>query len=418
MAIVLAITILERDEAGVALPQVNMLTANGERLTGEEELHWLALVLVPGLGPRTAVQLIQRFRSPIALFRATPSELEACGVSGSIARSIASGCTFDDAAGQKEKMMACGAEVVTISDPRYPDKLREIYDPPVLLFARGDTSLLGSVMLAMVGTRRPTQYGLSVAERMATELSGAGLTITSGMARGIDTAAHKGALAASGRTVAIFGCGVDVIYPTENRRLADQIAAKGLVISEFPLNTPAYPQNFPIRNRIVSGMSSGTLVVEGAEFSGSAITARLAMEQNREVFAIPGNITSKMSWAPNLLIKEGAHLVMSPENVIDALPLADRSRLAAQQNLFGGDAHPTEGVPEPKDAAARLGPRAGVGRAVLEALAVDAPIHLDDLLIKVEDYSSTEVIGILFELELLGVVRQLPGRNFVKVWVE
>jgi DNA processing protein len=145
---------------------VNTLTARGEQLTAEEELHWLALVLVPGLGPRMAAQLIQRFRSPIALFRATPSELEACGVSGSIARSIASGCTFDDAAGQKEKMMGSGAEIVTISDPRYPEKLREIYDPPVVLFTRGDQSLLGSVMLSVVGTRRPTQYGLTVAERM------------------------------------------------------------------------------------------------------------------------------------------------------------------------------------------------------------------------------------------------------------
>ena len=381
-------------------------------------MHWLALTLVPGLGPRTSVQLIQRFRSPIALFRASPSELEACGVPGSIARSIASGCTFDDAAGQRDKMMACGAEIITISGPRYPEKLREIYDPPLLLFARGDVSLLGSVMLAVVGTRHPTQYGMTVTERMATELAGAGLTIVSGMARGIDTAAHKGALAATGRTVAVFGCGVDLVYPTENRRLAEQIAAKGLVLSEFPLGTPAYPQNFPIRNRIVSGMCSGTLVVEGAEYSGSAITARLAMEQNREVFAIPGNITSKMSWAPNLLIKEGAHLVMSPENVMDALPLGDRSRLAAQRNLFGEETHPSEGTPGPKDAAAGLGPRAGVARAVLEALTVDAPIHLDDLLLKVENYSSTEVIGILFELELLGVVRQLPGRNFVKVWVE
>ncbi|MEO8662262.1 MAG: DNA-processing protein DprA [Bryobacteraceae bacterium] len=397
---------------------MNPATKPDIAMTADEELHWLALILVPGLGPRTSVQLIQRFRSPEAIFRASPTELEACGVSGSLARSLASGCSFDDAAGQKDKMLATGTVLITIADSRYPQHLREIYDPPVLLFARGRTELLDSVIFSIVGTRRPTQYGLTVAEKMGMELAAAGVSIGSGMARGIDTAAHKGALAAGGNTIAVFGCGVDLVYPTENRKLAAEIAAKGLLLSEFPLSTPAYPQNFPIRNRIVSGISSGILVVEGAEFSGSAITARLAMEQNREVFAVPGNITSKMSWGPNLLIKDGAQVAMSPQNILDGLPVGDRIRLAAQRNLLLPGLHPIKGADGDAAVTAALGPNERPARAILDALSVDTPLNLDELLSRVDNYSSTEVIGILFELELLGVVRQLPGKNFVKVWLE
>src|SRR5206468_3853663 len=168
---------------------------------------------------------------------------------------------------------------------------------------------LSSLMVGVVGTRRPTAYGTAAAARLARDLSVAGLTIVSGMARGIDSAAHRAALEIQGDTVAVFGCGVDEVYPAENRKLAEQIAQAGLLLSEFPMATPPYPQNFPVRNRIISGMGAGVLVVEGGEYSGSAITAKLAAEQNREVFAVPGNITSKMSWGPNLLIKQGAKLV-------------------------------------------------------------------------------------------------------------
>src|ERR1035441_9669454 len=174
-------------------------------LSPEEELHWLALRLVPGLGSRTAGKLLERFRTPQAIFRASRSELEGGGVSGSVAQSIASGCAFEDAAGQHEKMAQAGATLVALSDPRYPPALREIYDPPILLFARGRVELLQSVTLGVVGNRRPTPYGLAVAERLSADLAHAGLTIASGMARGIDSAAHKGALAAGGNTIAVLG---------------------------------------------------------------------------------------------------------------------------------------------------------------------------------------------------------------------
>ena len=395
-------------------------------LSREEELHWLALRLVPGLGTRNSAKLLERFRTPQAIFRASRTELEQAGVSGAVAQSIASGCTFEDAATQHEKMAECDAVLVTMGDPQYPELLRGIFDPPILLYVRGRVELLKSLSLAIVGTRRPTPYGLAAAERLSTDLAHAGLTIVSGMARGIDTAAHKGALQAGGDTVAVLGCGVDIVYPAENRKLAAQIAEKGLLVSEFPMGATAFPQNFPIRNRIISGLSLGVLIVEGAQYSGSAITAKLAIDQGREVFAVPGNITSKLSWGPNLLIKQGARLVQDWNDVVVELPaesrrhLIDRSRrrIFEQNGESGGDGGASlfdrsHSGGAGGGAASGLGP---VAHRVLGILPVDVAIHLDDLLEKVEDTSPSELIAALFELEMLGLARQLPGKNFIKVW--
>ena len=383
-------------------------------LTSEEELHWLALHLVPGLGKRKAGQLLSEYGTPQAIFRAPASELEGQGIAGSVARSIASGCTFDDAAGQQQKAMAVGAAVIPITDPRYPARLKEIFDPPILLFARGRIELLGEVMLGIVGTRRPTPYGLGVTERLSADLARAGLVIASGMARGIDTVAHTVTLDNGGDTVAVFGCGVDLVYPAENRKLALRIAEKGLLLSEFCLGAPAYPQNFPVRNRIISGMSAGVLIIEGAQHSGSAITARMALDQQREVFAVPGNITSKMSWGPNLLIKQGAKVVQEWNDVIEELPADTRRKLIAkaQHRLFPetGDAIPFDGSPSETIEIS------GVARELLKVVPLDQPIHLDQALETLETHSSSELIAALFELEMLGLVRQLPGKNFVKVW--
>ena len=386
-------------------------------LSREEELFWLALKLVPGLGTRTSNKLLDRFRTPQAIFRASRTELEGAGLTGAVAQSIASGVTFEDAAAQQEKMIQAGAELITLGDPRYPQPLREIFDPPVALFARGRTELLHSIVLGVVGTRRPTPYGLAVAERLSADLAHAGLTIASGMARGIDTAAHKGTLAAGGDTVAVLGCGVDVVYPSENRKLAAEITGKGLMVSEFPMGATAFPQNFPIRNRIISGMSVGVLVVEGAQYSGSAITAKLAMDQGREVFAVPGNITSKLSWGPNLLIKQGARLIQDWNDVVVELPPETRRHLIEEGRKkileTGGESAAEGSASLLNDDRAELGPAA---RKALEILQVDAAIHLDDLLEKVEDTSPSELIAALFELEMLGLVKQLPGKNFAKVW--
>ena len=386
-------------------------------LSQEEELYWLALKLVPGLGTRTSAKLLERFRTPQAIFRASRTELETAGVSGAVAQSIASGITFEDAAGQHDKMAQAGAVLITFGDPRYPQLLREIFDPPIVLFARGRVELLQTLAVAVVGTRRPTPYGLAVAERLAGDLSHAGLTIVSGMARGVDTAAHKGALAGGGDTVAVLGCGVDVVYPAENRKLATELAAKGLIVSEFPMGATAFPQNFPIRNRIISGISLGVLVVEGAQYSGSAITAKLAMDQGREVFAVPGNITNKLAWGPNLLIKQGAKLVQDWNDVVSELPAESRRHLIdrGRQRILGEDG--ASGAGESASLLENPGSELGdVARRLLASLQVDIAVHLDDLLEKVEDTSPSELIAALFELEMLGLVKQLPGKNFVKVW--
>ena len=381
-------------------------------ITKEDELHWLALCLVPGLGMRKAGQLIARFRSPHAIFRASRSELEASGLSGSVAQTIASGCTFDDAIEQQQKMLETGTVLVPISEPAYPARLREIFDPPIVLFARGRVELLQGILLGVVGTRRPTAYGTAAAERLSADLAHAGLAIASGMARGIDTTAHRAALDIGGETVAVFGCGVDLVYPAENRKLAAEIAEKGLIVSEFPMGSPAYPQNFPIRNRIISGVSVGILVVEGAQYSGSAITAKMALDQQREVFAVPGNITSKMSWGPNLLIKQGAKLVQEWNDVLVELPADTRRALI-------GKAQVRLGVMslDLKDEQPTLPPELGMAsRVVLSKLKADVPIQIDQLLESSDTLTASEVTAALFELELLGLARQLPGRNFVKVW--
>lgn len=382
------------------------------RLTPEDELHWLALRLVPGLGTRRVVQLMDRFASPQVLFRTPVSDLESAGVPPGPARSIASGCTFDDAVDQQNKLRARGAVLVTYHDPLYPEALREILDPPLTLFVRGDLALLNHPAIAVVGTRKPTPYGMAVAEKLGGDLAAAGLCVISGMARGIDTAAHRAALAVGGKTTAVFGCGVDMVYPSENRKLHEEICTKGLAISEFPMGAPAYPQNFPIRNRIVSGMSCGVLVVEGAQYSGSAITARLAMDQGREVYAVPGNITSQASWGPNLLIRQGAKLVSTAQDIVSELAPEVRRRI---QNAAGAS-NEGESASGPKQATLPLGPNSVLGDLLLAKLTVDAPTHIDVLLGCLENYSSSEIVAVLFELELLGLVRQLPGKQFVKPW--
>jgi DNA processing protein len=316
--------------------------------------------------------------------------------------------------------------VVPLTDPRYPARLKEIFDPPPLLFARGRVELMGELTLGIVGTRRPTAYGIAAASRLARDLAGAGLAIASGMARGIDTAAHRAALEvgrdAAGNTIAVFGCGVDEVYPAENRKLAEQIGREGLIVSEFPMATPPYPQNFPIRNRIIAGMSVGVLVVEGGEYSGSAITAKLAAEQNREVFAVPGNITSKMSWGPNLLIKQGAKLVQEWNDVVVELQAEDRRKLADrfrnQLNLKDNPGGETNSAVQSSLALRpAFGPDA-TGRELLNHLQPDAPITLDHLVETVAGTSPSEIIAALFELELAGLVRQLPGKSFIKVWAD
>ncbi len=400
------------------MTQLAAVSAN-PYLTEDDQIHWLALRMAAGLGTRKAGQLIAIFRTPQSIFQASKSELEAAGLAPAVAQSIASGCAFEDAVTQREKMLQAGAALVPITHPGYPPRLKEIFDPPPLLYARGRMDLLGTLMLGVVGTRRPTPYGIAAATRLSQDLATAGLTIVSGMARGIDTAAHRAALDCQGNTIAVFGCGVDELYPVENRKLAKEITEKGLILSEFPMGAPPYPQNFPIRNRIVSGMGAGVLVVEGGEYSGSAITAKLAAEQNREIFAVPGNITSKMSWGPNLLIKQGAKLVQEWNDVVGELPAEDRRRLSDRFRKQLNLNEIAEAVTSsPVSASYPTEPMKTVQRAVLAALAPDSPVSLDHLVETIPGCSPSEVIAVLFDLEMSGLIRQLPGKSYLRVWAE
>ena len=284
-------------------------------------LEWLALSLTSGLGPTKARRLVEHFGSAEGVFHASLTELEGTGIKVVSAQSIATGKSAELAREEIARAAGAGVTVLSPEDPCYPSRLKEIYDPPLVLYVRGNPEVLIQPGIAMVGTRHPTPYGSGMAERLACDLAAQGLVIISGMARGVDTASHRGAITAKGKTVAVFGTGVDVIYPKENSRLSEQILALGgALISEFSLGTAAFPQNFPIRNRILSGMSVGVLVVEAAEYSGTRITARCALEQNRDVFAVPGNVTNKNSWGPNTLIKQGAKLVATWEDVWEDLP--------------------------------------------------------------------------------------------------
>ncbi len=386
-----------------------MATASSSR---NAELYWLALHLVPGLGARNALKLVRTFGNPQAVFHASFTELKSCGLRGAVSEAIHSGISFEDATAETERARAAEAEVVAFQDPRYPQRLREIYDPPTLLYARGRTELLSSDSVAIVGSRRPSPYGTGAAQKFGRELCRAGLTVISGMARGIDSWAHRGALEAGGGTIAVLGCGADVVYPKENRQLMADIVNKGLIVSEFPMGSTSFPQNFPIRNRVISGLSLGVMVVEGAQYSGSLITARLALDQGREVFAVPGSIASKASWGPNLLIKQGAKLVQETTDILEELPLAVRRQAAERSEESGKDGETSA----PDQASIWQGSASPLGKQLLSLIRVDSSVHIDELIRLCEGRSSASVLASLSELELFGVVKQLPGKYFVRVW--
>src|SRR5712671_4650195 len=308
----------------------------------DASLSWLALALTPGLASRLSARLLREFGSPDAIFCARLAELEACNLPGPVAQAVFKKQSFKRA----EKELALTRRIdrcrlLNWTEPEYPQTLLQIYDPPVMLYVRGDAQVLNLPSIGMVGTRRPTLYGTQMAERLGRELAARGLVVVSGLARGIDAISHQGALAVNGRAVGILGTGIDVCYPKENRKLYERVLERGAILSEFPLGTHPAPENFPVRNRIVAGMPLGVVVVEGAQYSGSLITARLAMEFGREVFAVPGNVTQPVSFAPNLLIKQGAKLVTNGEDVIEELPTPIRAMLvraeepeAEQRNLL------------------------------------------------------------------------------------
>src|SRR5258708_11717260 len=315
-------------------------------MQSDASLSWLALALTPGLASRLSARVLRRFDSPDGVFRATLRDLESCHLPAQVSQAIVKKESFKRA----EKELAgiqkiAGCSLLNWTEPEYPQTLLQIYDPPVMLYIRGDPQVLNLPSLSIVGTRRPTLYGTQMAQRLGRDLAARGLVIVSGMARGMDAIGNQGAMDATGRAISVLGTGIDVCYPKENKKLYEKVLERGAIISEFPLRTHPALENFPVRNRIAAGMPLGVAVVEGAQYSGSLITARLAMEFGREVFGVPGNVTQPVSFAPNLLIKQGAKLVTCAADVIEELPTPVRAALlqaeqpeAEQRNLLAAPA--------------------------------------------------------------------------------
>lgn len=364
----------------------------------EEILPWFFLKSAPGIGNYIFKRLIDGFGSPEKVLAARDAELEAIeGMSRAQVRRLRAHRLPDRVRQDIRLVRQKEIRIVTMKDPDYPELLLQIPDPPPFLYLQGRLEQKTSA-IAMVGSRMATRYGLSVARRLSAELAACGLTVVSGMARGIDTAAHEGALLGGGRTIAVLGSGLDRIYPAQNQRLAREIAQKGAVISEFPLLTEPEPHNFPVRNRVISGMSLGTVIVEATKKSGSLITARLACEQNREVFAVPGSIQSFKSTGTHTLIKQGAKLVENAQDILEEI--AGAVFLNAQTDLLS----------PPAKAAIELTPEENVVYRNLDPY----PVHIDDLGRKTA-IAPGKLSSLLLALELKGMVEQLPGKYFTKV---
>ena len=374
----------------------------------EERLAWLALTLAPGLGPKRILDAAREIGEASRIFELPLTALEGLRFPAEAAQFIFDGKGRRAAEEEWARVAAQGATIVSFACAEYPERLKEIYDPPPVLWVRGDARLLSRPAIAVVGTRHPTPYGTGVAEMLSRDLAARRLLIVSGMARGIDSCAHKGALAARMPTVAVWGTGIDVVYPKENKKLAEEILATGgAIVSEVPMGTFPAPQNFPRRNRILSGLSIAVLVVEASENSGTRVTARCAADQNRDLFAVPGNVTNKGSWTPNTLIKQGAKLVATWEDVWEDLPSQVRLELESEAPAESKSATTASLLPDPV-----LRPQEAM---VLEVLRTDESFQIDEILEALEtQLTSSEVFTALFELEMAGRVRQLPGKNYVR----
>lgn len=361
----------------------------------EEYRYWLGLSFVPGVGDIGYKNLISRFHDPKAVFEASTDSLERVeGIGEKAARSIKNFSDWGRVETEIQNLSRFGFKLLSMSDEDYPKSLSKIYYPPSMLYVHGEICARDELALAIVGTRAADRYGRVVTERLASQLASMGITIVSGLARGIDSVAHSAALRSGGRTIAVLGSGLDVIYPPENKDLYNQISENGAVISELPLGSDPDAVNFPKRNRIISGLSMGVLVIQASEKSGSLITASFALEQNREVFAVPGNIGSKLSRGTNELIKKGAKLVASVEDILGEVEAFRRLEPSESTGKYGQIIERLE--EDEKRVYGTLG---------------NAPIHIDDI-ITGSGFESRRVLSILLSLELEGLITQLPGKMF------
>ena len=350
---------------------------------------WVALSKISSLGARRIMCLVEAFGSAEAAFTASFDDLTDAGLSAKAADVLLVERRAIDPDIALQGVKDAGFVVMTRQDRRYPTLLREIYDPPAVLYYRGESDVLNGHCIAIVGSRKATEYGKAAAARLAGDLARAGTVVVSGMARGIDTHAHAGALRAEGKTVAVLGCGLDICYPPENVRLREKIVSQGIVLSEFPPGTKPKPHHFPMRNRIISGLSVATVVVEAAEKSGALITADCALEQGREVFAVPGSINSPASRGCHRLIKEGAAVA---ENGADIL---------AELGVFSDV--PCISAPQ----------MSSLQKRIIDALQYE-PIHFDNLCVRA-NLPAPDLAAVLVELELAGIVKKMPGNYYLRV---
>jgi DNA processing protein len=390
------------------------------------DVYWLALRRARGVGPRTCKLLIEKFGTPEKIFQLNSEEIAAAGVPRNTARSITEFRDFEALEKELCELPNIGARLIKWSDADYPPNLRQIADPPPFLFVRGPAHLTDSNCIAVVGARAASDIGRRMAQRLGLELAAKGFTVVSGLARGIDGEAHQGALDAHGKTLAVLGCGVDVIYPAEHRKLAEAIiAGGGALISELPIGTQPLAENFPTRNRILSGLCLGVVIVEAAEKSGSLITARMALEQDRQVFAVPGSPLSGKTRGSNRLLKEGARLVECVEDVIEELApqMVGRPRMAERTPAASIEQVPTPPTSNtrvsdevaqlfqsPADAKSTEGP-VDSSTTILNNLKESERLHVDSI-IESSGLNAQTVLRLLLELELEGRVTQHPGKLF------
>ena len=366
------------------------------RTWSDSRSGWVALHLIPGLGNVACKKLLERFGSPEGIFGAKGSELMSVeGVRQGVARKIAKREYTSDPEKVLKIIEEAGARLIPYGDSAYPPSLKEIHDPPFLLYAKGQEIPPGLTFIAVVGSRNPTHYGFRAAQEFAQGLARRRVGVVSGMARGIDAAAHWGCLEGLGFTIAVTGTGIDIVYPASNRKLFERIVQKGAVLSEFPPGTPPEPKNFPIRNRIISGMSRAVLVVEATRKSGSLITAASALDQGRDVFAVPGSIHSFKSTGCHYLIKQGAGLVENADDVLEQLGL--NFPHVPKRDTF------SEQIPPPMEAL----------ESRIYALLGDYPLHIDHIA-RLGNVSPAELSSVLMKMELKGMIRQLPGKMFVR----
>ncbi|HOV78752.1 MAG TPA: DNA-processing protein DprA [Bacillota bacterium] len=360
----------------------------------DDRLFWLGWqMLWPGAG-RKIWELVEYFGSPKSAWEAGEKELlNVAGIGEKALAGVLKRRSEIDLAEEVSRLEKRGIQFVVHTDPAYPENLLKIFDPPPVIFVRGTMKPDDSLAVAVVGTRKPSPYGRAVAEKITRDLAAVGITVVSGMARGIDTAAHVGALSGGGRTIAVLGCGPDVAYPRENSGLMERIARQGAIVSEFPPGSPPESWHFPVRNRIISGLSLGTLVVEAAERSGALITADYALEQGRDVMAVPGSITSTLSRGPHRLIKQGARLVEGTGDILDEIGL---------EKIFPLPGPEGEGTVKMSEDE----------RAIYGHLAYD-PVSLDELIIR-SGLLPQKVMAALMYLELKGLTRQLPGKLYAR----